>query len=658
MKMLKKTNKLLCLLFASSIIATSVPTQSLQAQEVKTEQTSTHMTDATREKYMAGEPVPVKDLFPDPVLAKAARNVLSKQYDDQDATTTKSEIEEVTHFGVEGEFSGPYEGQLNGLRSLAGLELFSNVTSLYIVQSYVTDLSPIMELKQLENLTLYYLYGLDFSAFANASLPNLRYLTISDVEGITDISPLKSANLPNLEQAHIYMKDIKRDIVKHGAKTRLPNMFKDLNGEYIKPEINDDFDYEDDQFVLTPNFYYEGDYDGRMYEREISVREYVPFGQGTLDVSLKKIINVTDGSYPVKFLNNENLHEHDYWNPLTVAAGSLIPDPGAAAWNEWDFRYGASEFLGWYTVDGHKWDFAHDTMPEESLVLYARYRIVATYSVVFYGDSGLIKEILTHGGEVLTPPADPIKEGHRFIGWYLDWEGGDAWNFERDRAPEKDLFFTPRFAKLNKVSYHVDGEVLDEVEVIPGQAIDKPADPVKPGYRFTGWYPQERGGKKWVFKRDTAPEDDLQLYARFEENETYTVSFHADGVVTERELNPGQLIAKPADPVKPGYRFAGWYVAGRGGNKWVFKRDIAPESNLQLHALFVQNPTYTVSYNVDGVVKEVALTPGQLIEKPADPVKEGYRFTGWYTQERGGNKWVFNRNKAPEKNVKLYARFK
>jgi uncharacterized repeat protein (TIGR02543 family) len=42
------------------------------------------------------------------------------------------------------------------------------------------------------------------------------------------------------------------------------------------------------------------------------------------------------------------------------------------------------------------------------------------------------------------------------------------------------------------------------------------------------------------------------------------------------------------------------------------------------------------------------------VKEPKDPIKNGYKFLGWYTQLRGGEKWNFKKDKAYG-NMKLYA---
>lgn len=39
-------------------------------------------------------------------------------------------------------------------------------------------------------------------------------------------------------------------------------------------------------------------------------------------------------------------------------------------------------------------------------------------------------------GDYIAPPADPTREGFRFVGWYRDRNGAYAWNMETDQVGE------------------------------------------------------------------------------------------------------------------------------------------------------------------------------------------------------------------------------
>ena len=66
-----------------------------------------------------------------------------------------------------------------------------------------------------------------------------------------------------------------------------------------------------------------------------------------------------------------------------------------------------------------------------------------------------------------------------------------------------------------KISFMVDGKEWTQQGVVKGAAIKEPAEPVKEGYKFLGWY-EENAEESWDFDNEkvTAP---VVLYAKFQE---------------------------------------------------------------------------------------------------------------------------------------------
>ena len=94
-------------------------------------------------------------------------------------------------------------------------------------------------------------------------------------------------------------------------------------------------------------------------------------------------------------------------------------------------------------------------------------------------------------------------------------------------------------------------------------------------------------------------------------------------------LTSNGKIIKPRDPVKKGYRFAGWYLGDE-----LFDFDTKISGDIVLHAKWegIGKNKITFDFN-DGKNKSTLEVEGS-VRKPADPLKEGYKFIGWYN----GNK--------------------
>lgn len=120
----------------------------------------------------------------------------------------------------------------------------------------------------------------------------------------------------------------------------------------------------------------------------------------------------------------------------------------------------------------------------------------------------------------------------------------------------------------------------------------------------------------------------VALFFAFQTKE-YEVSFFVDGKnVSSEKIEKGKTVTKPEDPTKEGYTFDGWYL---GSEEFDFDTEIT--KNLELTAKWVANETgkvYTVTFDIDGKISTSTTDENGLLNEPAVPTKEGYKFLGWY----------------------------
>ena len=136
------------------------------------------------------------------------------------------------------------------------------------------------------------------------------------------------------------------------------------------------------------------------------------------------------------------------------------------------------------------------------------------------------------------------------------------------------------------------------------------------------------------------------------EGKEWTVTLNGKQV----KVKDGDKLAKPEDPVKEGYKFLGWFV---GDKKFDFNTPITEKENgIVIEARFekIDTPTpeekeWTVTLNG----KQVKVKDGDKLAKPEDPVKEGYKFLGWFV---GDKKFDFNTPITEKENgIVIEARF-
>ena len=108
----------------------------------------------------------------------------------------------------------------------------------------------------------------------------------------------------------------------------------------------------------------------------------------------------------------------------------------------------------------------------------------------------------------------------------------------------------------------------------------------------------------------------------------YTVVFqNGEGEVYQTVVViEGEKIEKPIEPIKEGYTFLSWTYNNKN---WDFENDVVSE-NLTLTSLFLINQ-YTITFDTCGGSAIEAITDyyNNPIEKPDDPIREGYIFIGW-----------------------------
>ena len=159
--------------------------------------------------------------------------------------------------------------------------------------------------------------------------------------------------------------------------------------------------------------------------------------------------------------------------------------------------------------------------------------IVKAVTISFDTDGGTPIESITQDyGTVITPPANPTKEGYTFVGWNPALP---------ETMPSNDLTVTALW-EINKYNlvYVVDGVEYNRSKVEYGAEIKPIEEPTKPGYTFSGWSEIP----------ETMPAEDVTVTGSFIANQ-YTVTTSV--VTLGNEPTEGSLDVLP-------YTVIGGYV--------------------------------------------------------------------------------------------------
>ena len=255
-------------------------------------------------------------------------------------------------------------------------------------------------------------------------------------------------------------------------------------------------------------------------------------------------------------------------------------------------------------------------------------------------------------GTKAVKPTDPVQTGWRFDGWYTDKDCTAAYDF--DKEVTKDITLYAKWVKTVTVTYHVGsyGTAPDSQTVDAGKKFTRPADPVDSRAIFQGWYTDENYTTAYDF--GSAVETDLNLYAKWKDG--YRVVFQtAYGTApAEQKVALNGKATKPADPTATGYIFKGWYTSQLYTAEFDFNTPITADTTLYAK----WDEIYTVTFNVGGHGTAPAaqkVENGGKATKPENPTAKGWRFDGWYTDERCTARYDFD--KAVTANTTLYAKW-
>ena len=202
-----------------------------------------------------------------------------------------------------------------------------------------------------------------------------------------------------------------------------------------------------------------------------------------------------------------------------------------------------------------------------------------------------------------------------------------------------------------------------------------PAAPAPQGYAFVRWYIIGKDGERREFTADHLAQkyllDDLNVFADYVKV-VPKVRFHACGVLQRSIAVQGICpIELPAAPELEEYRFCNWYVLKDGAQVPFTGRETAESyitSDIDVYAEYIKPvpvkeeippEPHIITFMADGEVVATVETAGRdALDLPAAPVKEGFVFRGWFTDEENHDTIVEESSfvdKDLEEDVTFYA---
>ncbi len=128
-----------------------------------------------------------------------------------------------------------------------------------------------------------------------------------------------------------------------------------------------------------------------------------------------------------------------------------------------------------YTFSG--WSDIPETMPAKDVTVTGTFT-VNKYKLTYFVDGEEYKSYDIEYGSTITSETEPTKEGYTFSGW------SDL----PETMPAKDVTVTGTFTvNKYKLTYSVDGEEYKSYDIEYGSTITSETEPTKEGYTFSGW---------------------------------------------------------------------------------------------------------------------------------------------------------------------------
>ena len=257
--------------------------------------------------------------------------------------------------------------------------------------------------------------------------------------------------------------------------------------------------------------------------------------------------------------------------------------------------------------------------------------------VTMEGGSGIPSQMVRDGGYVQYP-ADPVREGFEFLGWSLDPEHGISYEFSQPVHSNLTLYAMWKQVEL-RVDFVTDGgSTVASQHIAYGDKVSRPADPVKEGHEFTGWYSDASLQEPFDFS--TSVKDSMTLYAGWKAD-AYTVTFDPYGGVPEGlqtvTVMYGERVpsSEIVTPTREGYDFKGWYYKGVGG-LFSFSDPIVSDTELVASWRKLDVNTITFSYeneNYGTTEFTQDVYEDEFPQRPDDPERPGHTFRGWFEDD-------------------------
>lgn len=242
---------------------------------------------------------------------------------------------------------------------------------------------------------------------------------------------------------------------------------------------------------------------------------------------------------------------------------------------------------------------------------------------------------IEEGNKVTRPSTDPSTTLYNFMGWYQDAAGTTEFNFAQVTVTGRITIYAKWELKVTRFNVTFDlnytgASAPTVVEIISGEKVVEPSDPVRPGYRFKAWSTQ--ADANYSFNFDNTITSNTELYAIWETVYTLTYVFNVDDMNSVvDEYTDSEDTIQPDDPIRNNFSFGGWFTNEQLTTSYTHGSPLT--DNTTVYAKWTRT-SYTVTFDLNYTGSNPIVVKANVnadVPVPTSPVREGYRFTHWYT---------------------------